>query len=279
MDIRTLTSTSIQELCACYNDAFSDYVLPFKLTESALQELMLVRRVRLELSVGAFIGNQLVGLILMGSDERDGKRISYNSGTGVIPAYRRNKVISKLYEAVIPVLRNEKMECNVLEVIMDNTKAFNLYAKVGYTVLRELHSFHGKMNEVEQKQRYDVVTLQKNDWENFKLFWDWNPSWQHDSSAVEKLGKNTVTIGIVDHSVLTGYLIYYPATKRVFQFAVHKNFRNKGVATELFRYISEQYSDDAGIINVDGGAKATIAFLEGLGLEGFVKQYEMILEL
>ncbi len=73
MEIRILTNTPLRELCDCYNEAFSDYVLPFKLTDSAMAELMLVRRVRLEVSVGAFIDNQLIAFILMGTDVIDGK--------------------------------------------------------------------------------------------------------------------------------------------------------------------------------------------------------------
>lgn len=278
MNIQPLTDVSFHELLDCYNESFSDYILPFKLSEVALEELMLTRRVKLELSVGAFLNDQLIGFILIGVDEKDGKMVSYNAGTGVVPKHRRNKIVSKLYEVLLPILEHHNITYNVLEVIVENTKAFELYKKMGYTISRELHSFRGNITAGLSKNKYEVVLLKQYDWDLIRSFRDWDPSWQHDNSAVVKSGRNMITIGVFDQQRLAGYLIYNSATKRVFQFGVKKDYRRKGIATALFQYIAKQYSDDIGVINVDAGA-VTFSFMKTLGITCFVKQYEMKLDL
>lgn len=78
---------------------------------------------------------------------------------------------------------------------------------------------------------------------------------------------------------MLGYLIFNPKAKRIQQFSVDKNYRNKGIAKQLFGYISSKYENEISLINIDDTSDTTSKFIEGIGLKHFISQYEMELKL
>jgi predicted N-acetyltransferase YhbS len=100
--------------------------------------------------------------------------------------------------------------------------------------------------------------LEAYDWTTLQPFWDFKPSWQNAITAIEKLKQSNISIGAYDNEKLVGYIIYNPVTKRIQQFSVDRNFRKRGVGSQLFKYISSHHDNEVAVINIDDTAKETL---------------------
>ncbi len=275
MNIATLQDISTDELLNCYNRSFSDYIVPTMLTTEQLVHSIRAKRVRMELSVGAFEHNKLIGFMLQGIDEANGVKVSYNAGTGVAPESRGNNITAKLYDHILPRLRAIGISKMKLEVITQNEKAIKVYRSIGYEIKRVLDCYKGAATANYADTGLVIRPLSSYDWAILRTFWDWEPSWQHDTTAAGLLFNSNISVGIYDEATLAGYLVFEPGTGRVYQFAVNKQYRNNGMGKQLFTHIAKTQSEDIAVINVDAGATATASFLRAIGLHCFIKQYEM----
>ena len=278
MDIKTLYNINTNELVEAFNQSFSDYIVPLKITKEQLENKIKSENIKLEYSVGAFENNKLIGFILHGFDIVEGNKIVYNAGTGVIPEKRGNQLTLKLLEYIIPKLKEQNIIKIKLEVITENKVAFGIYNKIGFEIIRELNCYKGKINsEIESK--FEVRNLKNYDWKLLKSFWDWEPTWQNAISSIENNKDLHSAIGVFDVDKLIGYLIYNPNSNRIQQFSVSKKNRNQGVGKHLFKYISQKNIAEFSTINVDCNSIETNEFLKRIGLEVYIKQYEMELSL
>lgn len=277
--IQTLEQTKIDELLAVFNVSFSDYIIPFHLTREQLENKIKSDRINLDLSVGAFVNNKLVGFILHGLDIRDNQKIIYNAGTGVVPSQRGKKLTIHLYDFILPKLQNFKIDTIVLEVITENKTAIKTYQNLGFVVARKLNCFKGTLYHKAIKNEYTIKRNETYDWAKIQSFWDFEPSWQNDIQAMEKLKETNALIEIYDAEVLLGYALFNPNTNKIQQFAVHKSFRNKGVGTSLFNEIGKNSSAEIAVINCDDSSITSTKFLEEQGLKNYISQYEMKLVL
>ena len=278
MIFHSLQNIPISALAATFNHAFSDYLVPFHLSEAQLENKLLSDGVRLELSAGAFEGDHLIGFILHGFDVVDGRRILYNAGTGVIPEKRGQKITARLFEFILPVLRAEHIKSVQLEVIHGNQPAIKTYQSIGFKVVRQLDCFKGAV-EIKNISNVDIRELGTYNWPLMRTFWDWQPSWQNSVTALENVRNTNISIGAFDGENLIGYLLYNPVSNRIQQFAVDSRQRGRGVGRQLFEHIARLANKDLVLINVDHNATETAAFLLSLGLKPYVSQYEMVMEL
>ena len=273
--LQTLENTSLTTIVDAFNLAFSDYIVPFSITVESLESKMKNDDLKLAYSVGAFKNGKLIAFILHGYDTIEGQPVLYNGGTGVIPTERGQQLTAQLYAFIAPILRAQNIQRVVLEVITTNKPAIATYEKIGFKTLRTLNCYQGTIETKATNTADDIRPLQEYDWQKLKPFWDWTPSWQNQCRAVESNREATIAWGAYDDIGLAGYLIYNPTTKRIPQFAVAKGSRHQGLAQSLFDKVSREYATDVAIINVDSAAKTTISFLEQLGLQPTVAQYEM----
>ncbi|MGH2665795.1 GNAT family N-acetyltransferase [Flavobacterium sp.] len=276
MTIGTLENVGINQILDTFNLSFSDYILPFKLSEEQFKNKIISDSIDLSLSVGAFEEDKLIGVILHGKDVIDGKNTAYNAGTGVIPESRGQGITRKLYDFIIPELKRKNFSQIQLEVLTENTAAKHTYEKLGFQVSRELGCYKGNLNK-KGTDSTNIHPLKEYDWNQLQQFWDCKPSWQNSITAVENLFQTNVSIGIYDQKDLMGYLIFNPITKRIHQFAVNKENRRKGLGKQLLDYIISEDTMPVTIINVDNSAIATAKFLQSNGLGMFIRQYEMTL--
>ncbi|MES2382012.1 MAG: GNAT family N-acetyltransferase [Bacteroidota bacterium] len=275
MKITTLENISIDEIVDCFNEAFSDYIIPLQLRKEHLETKIASENVQFSLSVGAFKNDQLIGFMLHCVDAINGEKVLYNAGTGVIPTERGNNYTAKMYQFLLPQLPDNGINKIKLEVIAENKPALKTYQNTGFATVRELNCYKGVVELNEASSKFKILHLSAYDWTVLKSFWDCEPSFQNSIMVVDNLFATNISIGIFDDELLIGYLIYNPASKRIHQFAVSKSYRNKGVATQLFQYIASNYSAEMGVINVDGSSIGTNQFIESVGLKYFIKQYEM----
>jgi len=277
--LKTLENIPTEKLLEVFNLSFSDYVVPFCLTKEQLEDKIKSDSIKLEFSVGAFENNQLIAFILHGYDTIDNLKIVYNAGTGVIPAKRGNKLTAKLYEYILPILHENDIDKLLLEVITTNEPAIQTYKNIGFKIIRELNCYKGSLNIINTDNDFEIRELEAYDWQKLQSFWDLQPSWQNSVTAVEKLKKTNISIGIYDGEKLLGYTIFNPKIKRIHQLSVDKNYRRKGVGQQLLKYIATNYGKDVSAINIDNTSEETLKFFNAIGMDIYIKQYEMELPL
>ncbi|MCI3937180.1 GNAT family N-acetyltransferase [Chryseobacterium aahli] len=277
--LKTLENITTEKLLEVFNLSFSDYVVPFCLTKEQLEDKIKSDSIKLEFSVGAFEDEQLIAFILHGYDTIDNLKIVYNAGTGVIPAKRGNKLTAKLYEYVLPILHENDIDKLLLEVITTNEPAIKTYKNIGFKIVRELNCYKGSLNIININNDFEIRELEAYDWQKLHSFWDLKPSWQNSITTVEKLKNANIPIGIYDGEKLLGYTIFNPKTKRIHQLSVDKNYRRKGVGRQLLAHIATNYGKDISATNVDNTSEETLKFMTDIGMNIFIKQYEMELPL
>ena len=273
--IQTLENIPIEKLLEVFNLSFSDYIVPFYLTKEQLEDKIKSDSITLEFSVGAFQDDQLIAFILHGYDLVDQLKIAYNAGTGVIPTKRGSKLTSKMYEYVLPILQANDIDKLLLEVITTNERAIKTYNNIGFKIIRELNCYKGAINITNRKNDFEIRKLEEYNWQKLQSFWDLKPSWQNSITALEKLKNFNISLGIYDNEKLLGYTIFNPKLKRVYQLSVDKNYRGKGAGRQLLEHIAKNYAKDVSATNIENTSKQTLNFMKTIGIDIFIKQYEM----
>lgn len=279
MKIKTLENTSIKKITDSFNLAFSDYFTSFHLTPEQLSSKMKADKIYLKYSVGVFEDENLIAFILHGTDTLDNKKVVYNGGTGVIPDKRGQGLTKQMYTYILPILKEQKIDYIILEVISKNIQAIKSYEKVGFNAIRELGCYKGEIAAPYKISNAEIKELHSYDWELMQPFWDLKPTWQNSINVVNELKESNQSIGAYIDNKLVGYLIFNPTSKRIHQFAVDKNFRKKGIASKLIKTIIEKSTNDLTIINVDKNSHPINSFLSKNGFDNFLDQIEMKLEL
>ena len=275
MEFRTLEDVSPEALVEAFNESFSEYFVPLNMTQDRLQEKMATEGIGLNYSVGTFEAGKLCGFILNAVDEYSGSRTAYNGGTGVLPAFRGKNLTKKMYDFILPTLKDARVEKFLLEVISENSAAIKSYKSVGFTITRELDCFKGAVLPKRSVQVLEVTELKDIDWPHLQSFWEWQPTWQNGINSVKRAGKNVKIIGIKKSSQTIAYAVYNVAAGRVLQFAVSKDHRRRGFGSLLFSHIAKDFGHPISLINIDHSATGTLQFLNSIGLNLFLRQYEM----
>ena len=134
---QTLEKVSYEQMAECFRLAFSDYAFPMELSPEQLRGLFQRSGVRLELSCGAFSGEEMVGFLFHSVGPYRGKLAAFDVATGVVPAHRGRQVFSRMFPWMEKRLAQEGVEAYYLEVLQQNQGAVRLYQKQGFAVVRE----------------------------------------------------------------------------------------------------------------------------------------------
>ncbi len=279
MKIRTLSGTSIEQITATFNLAFSDYFVPVHLTAEQLGAKMKSDNVNLDYSVGVFENEELIALILHGTDVIDNKHVVYNGGTGVIPSQRGQGLTKQMYGFILPALKDKGIDYLVLEVISTNIQAIKSYKKTGYTVSRILKCYKGIVNIEDKTKDIDIRPLSDYDRTSMQSFRDFIPTWQNSMRAAEEMKAANKSFGAYVDKQLAGYIIYSPNSKRIQQIAVDKSFRRRGIASALISVMAKDTNNEVSVVNIEDGSEPINAFLRKIGLENYLDQLEMKLKL
>ncbi|AZA78062.1 GNAT family N-acetyltransferase [Chryseobacterium sp. G0186] len=276
MEFKTLKNIDLEELLSVFNHSFSDYVIPFHLTREILDFKIATEKIDLSLSVGAFEDDCLVAFILQAEKIENGRGTVYNAGTGVIPESRGKGLVRKMYDFIIPVLKERNINTLLLEVIDNNQQAIRAYENLGFTIVRRLLCFHGNTNQAHHNSEVIIKELADFQWEKFSSFWDVEPSWQGSAFVVKDMKKNCIILGAFKDEKLVGYVVYNSTVRKVYQIAVDKNHRRQGIGSILFEVIKNNINGQPiSLNNVDEISEDTAIFLQKIGLNNHVSQFEM----
>lgn len=272
---KTLENTDSEIIRQAINLGFSDYSIPLQFSPEHWEQKVLAENIKWHLSVGAFDGDTLVGVIMHGEKKTNVGHWIYNGGTAVIPSHRGQKNTKKMYDFILPKLKGTTADKLILEVIEDNFPAITSYKASGFKTKRHLESYKGLLSDVVTSEVYEVKPLPTFDWALLQSFWDVKPTWQNDIEAVELSQMYLKSLGVFSENRLLGYIIYNPKTNRILQLAVSKLHRRQKIASTLLSKAIEHKETPLVVTNIDNAKHDTIAFMKALGIPNFVNLFEM----
>jgi ribosomal protein S18 acetylase RimI-like enzyme len=277
---RFLNEGYFDQLYSAFSLAFSDYVIPFALTEQQFRNHLNLTAVDLKRTVACVKDERIVGFSLNGFGIWDGKRTAYDAGTGVIPGHRRQGISEEMFRVMLPEFERAGVEQILLEVITTNTNAIKLYEKLGFRAGRLLALLQ-RDEPLEVKadpQDIQLRPIEKLDWAVLSSFWDSSPAWQNSSAAIERSTKLKRVVGAFTGERCLGYVIFSEKFGRIAQLAVDRDFRRRGIGTALLGAVQGQTVEGYSlqVINIDTTLKDAMAFFEEHGFYQRLNQHEMI---
>lgn len=278
-----LESTSIEKLHKTFLEAFSDYQVKLDLPLLKLQQMLKRRGYVSKASIGAFENDTLVGFLLNGIRNWDGKLTAYDTGTAVIETHRKQGITSNMFLNAKELLEKMGVEQYLLETIQSNTSAIQLYKKQGFEILRDFECFKLDKNKYNPITTYKVEHINKINesiWKGLIKFWDFKPSWQNSIDSVDTMSDAFIYSIMTINDSIVGYGIIDKQTGDIPQIAVDKDCRGKGIGRSILTdLINSTESNKINILNVDSQFTSMKNFLLHLGFEQYVSQYEMALKL
>ncbi|WP_330671425.1 GNAT family N-acetyltransferase [Anaeromicrobium sp.] len=263
--------------------AFSDYQVKIDLPFWKFKEMLQRKGYVSCLSIGAFKNEELVGFVLNGFRNWNGKLTVYDIGTGVVGEYRKQGITSAMLLSIRELIKEKKVDQYLLEVIQSNTSAFQLYKKQGFEIVRNFSCFQLDKNKYRSMTSYKVKHMDKIDstnWERLIKFWDFEPSWQNSIDSINATSDIFIYSIIHFDDNIVGYGIIDKKTGDIPQIAVDKNYRRKGIARSIVTdLLKNTRSCSINVTNVDEESTSTKEFLIKLGFKYIIGQYEMISKL
>lgn len=279
IDFRTLQQVATPTLCDAFNTAFSDYIVPLHLTPSIMEQKIQGENLHRDYSIGAFAGNELRGFILHAPDDHLHPTMLYNGGTGVIPAYRGQRLVQQMYDHFIPRYHQQGIQKIILEVISSNIPAIKAYSSTGFEKIRTINAYKGNIRIDKTPAGISVKENKTPDWSVLATFMDMEPTWSNSVSTLLREAPFTTTWEAAINGETVGYISVHRDTRRIRNIAVHSRFRRQGVGSTLLRYAATHLDGPFTIINIDENFREIGLFLERAGLEQYLSQYEMVLKL
>jgi ribosomal protein S18 acetylase RimI-like enzyme len=278
---RFLDESDFDQLYAAFTEAFSDYVVPFALTEQQFRNHMTLNAVDIGRTVGCFDADgRMVGFSLNGFGEWLGLSTVYDAGTGVVPSHRRRGISAAMFALMLPVFERDGIRQFVLEVVSTNTGAIALYEKLNFRKFRELALLQcdKKLCAQGDGPEYEIKSLEKPDWEFLRTFWDGRPSWQNSCEAVVRSVAVRRVLAAFSDGECIGYIVFSPTFGRIAQLAVKAERRRQGVASALLRAVQGETADGFSmqVINIDTNIEPAMKFFQSHGFYNRLYQYEMV---
>lgn len=270
-------STDMSQLYNAFVESFSDYYVNFHPNISQFYHRVFHKlNTSTELSGLVFEGDDVVGFILHALNDYHGVKVAYNGGTGIIPSKRKNKVMTGLYEMLMPRLHEHGAEKILLEVITGNVPAVSFYKSLGFEFTRVFKCF-------KTYESYEVDTIKNlNLRRSFELkpayeqLWDFTPSFLDNTSQLAHNMNNEIILEALYNEELAGYIVFQPAVGRISQLAVADNVRGKGVGLTLLQAAQAlSRKKNITLMNIPEDEQNTIEKLQKMGFKNEVTQYEM----
>ena len=279
---RFLNDEYFAQLYDAFLEAFSDYVIPFALTETQFRNHIRLNAVDLERSVGCEDRGRLVAFSLTGFGSWNGRSTAYDAGTGVVPSHRRHGLSREMFDMMVPWFREDGVEQFLLEVVTSNTAAISLYQNLGFQPVRRLALLQrdGRLVPAALTPTHgaEIRGITEPDWDKLTVFWDCQPSWQNSIDAVERSLGNKSILGAFVGGECVGYIIFSSQFGRVSQLAVAHDRRGLGIGTALVLAMQDAMADGFSmqVINIDKASTGAMKFFDKLGFSETLSQHEMI---
>lgn len=280
---KTLENIELEVIYNTFIEAFSDYQVKFDISFYNFQMMMKRRGLNLKFSMGAFENDKLVGFVLNGVRDWDGKTTIYDVGTGVILEHRRKGIIGGMFEKLLEICRERKIKQYLLEVLQENSGAVNLYKSNGFQITREfdcyfLNKFNSSCNKNIILERLD--NFSEEIWKELKEYWNYNPSWQNSIDSIKANFNNFIYVVAKSEEKIVGYGIAEKTTGDIPQIAVSPQYRKQGIGKAIINMLINSLDiEKFKVLNIDSRDLEMGKFLLSVGGENYTKQYEMIMKI
>ncbi len=264
MRISNLQSIPFDHIISCFLEAFSDYFVSMPDDPEYYRSRWEASGVRYDLSFGAFHDGKLVAFIIHCVTNQ----IAFNTGTGVIPAFRGQRIVSSIYQHALPELADHNIKMSKLEVITRNQTAIKIYQQVGFRITRTYHCFRGNINPmlpVAQLKRVDVTELV---WETIPN--RQNQSWDHQERVLID-GPYEYYLAFVDQKLIGVIGINTSFGYVALLELMSQDDTSWGPLLSALANLSPWVK----INNVDQRLEGKVQALKACGLENPIDQYEM----
>lgn len=282
-EIRSLENYSREELYAAHIRAFKNY--PFQWNFEALMKTMDRRGFNPALSFGAFYEGQLVSFTFNGTGLFNEVKSVYDTGTGTVEEHRGKGLASKIFEFSIPFFKAENYKQYILEVLSENEKAFSVYKKQGFEIVRELDCFRigsddWTFNSGKSNQDVLVSEISYTELSGLMHMTDFPLSWQNSLESIGRQAQSFVCLGAFSDGRCVGFGVCEPSTGDITVLAVDQDFRRRGIGSRLlFEMKQLNQSDIIKVVNIDNRQSGILHFLEACRLPKIVMQYEMVVQI
>jgi ribosomal protein S18 acetylase RimI-like enzyme len=273
---QSLENTKISNIHEAFLEAFSDYVVPMKISLEQFQRLLKRRGYQAQNSVGVFQDDQLIGFVLTSTRQWQGLPTTYVIGLGLSPRHRGHGLAKELMQQVT-LLNKPHTQQFLLEVITSNQPALKLYQSLGYQISRELLCFSiPKANlTLSSSEHIDIKTSQCAP-DDVSTFWDKYTSWQYSKDTLATEPNYFVYVTAYIDQSFVGYGVIDPISGDIYQLAVHPEHRRQGIASAILSTLCQQTeSSKIGCSNIDISNESLIAFLQKQQFKLMISQYEM----
>lgn len=273
MIVKNLGNTDFDTILDSFLLAFENYFVTVPTDSNYYKERWKAAKVDFNFSYGMFDGDKLVGFVIHAIDQRGGRLMAFNTGTGVIPDYRGQKIVQSIYEYALDDLKRIGVTNCALEVITKNEIAIRSYKGIGFTTCRTYKCFKGTINsETIEKVTLEKVDLEKVDWANLPNQHYY--SWDHQKESI--LRSNYRFFHVLTDTSPESFFIIQPNTGYLVQFDVLLEGEN---AWNRLILGIRQISSTIKINNVDERSTVKLEQLNAVGFVNTVDQFEMRMKL
>lgn len=274
---QSLENTEISNIHEAFLEAFSDYVVPMKISLEQFQRLLKRRGYQAQNSVGVFQYDQLIGFVLTSTRQWQGLPTTYVIGLGLSLQHRGHGLAKELMQQVT-LLNKPHTQQFLLEVITSNQPALKLYQSLGYQISRELLCFSIPKADLtlSSSEHIDIKTSQHAPDDDLSTFWDKHTSWQYSKDTLATEPNYFVYVTAYMHQNLVGYGVIDPTSGDIYQLAVHTNYRRQGIASTILSTLCHQTESPKIVYsNIDASNQSLLEFLQKQRFNHVISQYEM----
>lgn len=278
MLIKPLHQLPIETIHEAFVEAFSDYSVPMDLPLERFKEMMRLRDLEPEYSLGAFDDDRLVSFIICGFRTQKGEGICYDGGTGTLPDYRRKGLGNRLLSELIPFLKERGVARFVLEVMTDNTPAIDLYQKHGFESMRRMACVECQKTDLAPTSISSYTVT--DDPAHFvgldpAPFMTFEPSWQNEKVSVMNGLSAFSYVALWDNSVPVAYGLIHKTRGDMPQLGVLESHAGKGLELQLLNELKKRTSSERMYaLNVEEKGYM-LEQMQAAGFTTFVTQFEM----
>lgn len=134
MDVtfQSLSELPIKEVSELWNQSFEGYFVPAALPLDRFIGRIASEGLSLEHSLACYIDGEAAGLVMNGFREYVGRKLAWNGGTAIKPAFRGKGIGKALMLRNLQLYEELGVDQANLEAISQNANAIRLYESLGY---------------------------------------------------------------------------------------------------------------------------------------------------
>ncbi|MBP1964438.1 GNAT family N-acetyltransferase [Paenibacillus aceris] len=138
MMFKKMSELTAEDMVVLWNKGFEGYPLNNTLTLDRFFSRAVNEGLSFEHSLVMFERNEPIGFVMNGFRSIEGKKVTWNGGTGIVPAYRGKGFGKQLMERNLQLYREQEAGIALLEALVHNETAIKLYRSVGYEITEQL---------------------------------------------------------------------------------------------------------------------------------------------